>query len=920
MELKESLLMFKSNFEMRGNLNQKEPLLVKKWQDDDIYNKMNAERTLGEYALHDGPPYANGAMHCGHMLNRVLKDFVVRFKNMQGYKTPFVFGWDTHGLPIENQVTKSGVNRKTTPLPEFREKCKEYALKQVENQKQGILRLGVLGDYKHPYLTLNKEFEADEIHCFAKMALKGLIYKGLKPVYWSPSSESALAEAEIEYHDVKAYTIYVAFNVKDGKGIVPNDAKFIIWTTTPWTLPANLAICAHPNFEYGLFETNLGKFVFLISLKDKISEKLGFTSCKLLKEFKGKKLEGIICKHPFYDRDSVLINADYVTDSDGTGLVHIAPGHGEDDYLACLKYGIKPYCPVDSHGKLTEDCGPRLAGLFYEDANKVVLDILRENGSLLKEEDIVHSYPHDWRTHKPVIFRATPQWFCSIDPIREELLKAIDDVHWTPEWGCQRMKNMIKDRNDWCISRQRIWGVPLPIIYCEDETPIIEKEVFDHIEEIFRKEGSNAWYTKTEKELLPEGYKNPHSPNGVFRKEKDIMDVWFDSGSSFDGVLIERGTKYPCDLYLEGSDQYRGWFNSSLIISVACNGVAPYKNVVSHGYVLDEHWEKMSKSAGNGIDPIKIANVFGADILRLWVATTDYQQDVRISENLVKQNVEGYRKIRNTFKFMLSNLINDKNNETFTENEKVPYENLSLVDKYIIQRLHEVTNNFIDNFEKFSFNGAMNVLFKFISDDLSSFYLDITKDSLYCDSKLDLRRKQIQTVFAECVSILMRLLNPVLPFTMDEVNKNFCLKTKDNVQLYDYPSKYTDIDLNLIKESQNNVLSLRNDVLKAIEEKRNANIIHSSQEALVKIKLTNKDLSEYFKNINTKVLDEIFIVSNVEFVNDLTNAYSGKNAEISVLHHPGVKCDRCWNYFDENDIHEVEGVHLCSRCQKVLKK
>ena len=484
MELKESLLMFKSNFEMRGNLNQKEPLLVKKWQDDDIYNKMNAERTLGEYALHDGPPYANGAMHCGHMLNRVLKDFVVRFKNMQGYKTPFVFGWDTHGLPIENQVTKSGVNRKTTPLPEFREKCKEYALKQVENQKQGILRLGVLGDYKHPYLTLNKEFEADEIHCFAKMALKGLIYKGLKPVYWSPSSESALAEAEIEYHDVKAYTIYVAFNVKDGKGIVPNDAKFIIWTTTPWTLPANLAICAHPNFEYGLFETNLGKFVFLISLKDKISEKLGFTSCKLLKEFKGKKLEGIICKHPFYDRDSVLINADYVTDSDGTGLVHIAPGHGEDDYLACLKYGIKPYCPVDSHGKLTEDCGPRLAGLFYEDANKVVLDILRENGSLLKEEDIVHSYPHDWRTHKPVIFRATPQWFCSIDPIREELLKAIDDVHWTPEWGCQRMKNMIKDRNDWCISRQRIWGVPLPIIYCEDETPIIEKEVFDHIEEI----------------------------------------------------------------------------------------------------------------------------------------------------------------------------------------------------------------------------------------------------------------------------------------------------------------------------------------------------------------------------------------------------------------------------------------------------
>lgn len=920
MELKETLLMGKSNFEMRGNLNQKEPILVKKWQDDDIFHKMQEGRELGEYLLHDGPPYANGAMHCGHMLNRVLKDFVVRFKNMQGYKTPFVFGWDTHGLPIENQVTKSGVNRKTTPLPEFREKCKEYALKQVENQKKGILRLGVLGDYNNPYLTLHKEFEADEIHCFATMALKGLIYKGLKPVYWSPSSESALAEAEIEYHDVKAYTIYVAFNVKDGKGLVPNDAKFIIWTTTPWTLPANLAICAHPNFNYGLFETNQGKFIFLISLKDKICENIGFKTCKLLKEFSGKELEGVVCKHPFYDRDSVLINADYVTDSDGTGLVHIAPGHGEDDYLACLKYGIKPYCPVDSHGKMTEDCGPRLAGLFYEDANKVVMDILKENGSLLKENDIVHSYPHDWRTHKPVIFRATPQWFCSIDPIRENLLKAIDSVKWTPEWGCQRMKNMIKDRNDWCISRQRAWGVPLPIIYCEDGTPIIEKEVFDHIEEIIRKEGSNAWYTKTEQELLPKGYKNSHSQNGVFKKEKDIMDVWFDSGSSFDGVLVERGLKYPCDLYLEGSDQYRGWFNSSLIISVACNGVAPYKNVVSHGYVLDEHWEKMSKSAGNGIDPIKIANVFGSDILRLWVATTDYQQDVRISENLVKQNVEGYRKIRNTFKFMLSNLTNGQDNPQFKENDIVPYENLSLVDKYIVQRLHEVTNNFIDNFEKFSFNGAMNVLFKFISDDLSSFYLDITKDSLYCDSKDDLRRKQIQTVFAETVSTLMRLLNPILPFTMDEVNNNFSLKTKENVQLYDYPSKHLDIDTSLIEQFQKNVLTLRSDVLKAIEEKRNLNIIHSSQEATVEIALTNDAFVKYFQNFNINLLKEMFIVSDIRFVKDLKDCYKGQIGDVLVLHHDGVKCDRCWNYFSTNKISEVEGVHLCPRCQQALKK
>ena len=473
---------------------------------------------------------------------------------MCGYKTPFVFGWDTHGLPIENMVTKSGVNRKTTPIFEFREKCKEYALSQVERQKSDIRRLGCLGDYDSPYLTLLPEFEAREIHVFSEMALKGLIYKGLKPVYWSPSSESALAEAEIEYHDVKAYTIYVSFDTVDGKNVVPNDTKFIIWTTTPWTLPANLAICAHPQFIYGLFKTDKGNFVFLSELKDTLIEKLGFTTCELIKEIKGSELEGILVKHPFYDRTSMLILGDYVTAETGTGLVHIAPGHGEDDFNVCLKYGIKPYCPVDEHGKLTSDAGERLAGLFYEDANLEVLKILEENNCLLKEEDIVHSYPHDWRTHKPVIFRATPQWFCSIEPIRDQLIEEIKKVNWTPKWGETRMVNMIKDRADWCISRQRAWGVPIPIIYCEDNTPIIDKDVFDHIEKLIRENGSNIWYKLSEKELLPEGYTNSHSPNGIFRKEKDIMDVWFDSGSSWNGVLNERGLKYPADLYLEGSD------------------------------------------------------------------------------------------------------------------------------------------------------------------------------------------------------------------------------------------------------------------------------------------------------------------------------------------------------------------------------
>lgn len=920
MELKDTLLMGKSGFEMRGNLSQKEPLLIEKWTKDDIYNKMQEKADLGEYVLHDGPPYANGAMHCGHMLNRVLKDFVVRYKNMLGYKTPFIFGWDTHGLPIENQLTKNGVNRKSMSITDFRKLCEEYALKQVENQKTSIRRLGVLGDYDHPYITLQKDFEASEIHCFANMALKGLIYKGLKPVYWSPSSESALAEAEIEYQDIKAYTIYVAFSVKDTQGKIPADAKFIIWTTTPWTLPANLAICTHPKFVYGLFNTDKGKFIFLSELRDKLTEKLGFTKCELIAEYSGKELEGIVCKHPFYDRDSVVINADYVTNVDGTGIVHIAPGHGEDDYNACLKYGIKPYCPVDEHGKLTEDCGPRLTGLFYEDANKVVLDILKENGCLLKEEDIVHSYPHDWRTHKPVIFRATPQWFCSIEPIRKDLIQEIDNVNWTPSWGKVRMENMIKDRNDWCISRQRAWGVPLPIIYCEDGTPIIEKEVFDHIEALVKEYGSNVWYDKTEKDLLPQGYMNDHSPNGIFRKEKDIMDVWFDSGSSFNAVLNGRGLNYPCDLYLEGSDQYRGWFNSSLIISVANFGCAPYKNVVSHGYVLDANWEKMSKSKGNGIDPIKICNVYGADILRLWVSLTDYQQDVRLSEDIVKQSVEVYRKIRNTFKFLLSNLNNGERG-SFNASDIVPFEQLKVTDKYIWYRLDEVINSFNENFEKFDFLSAMTDLMKFMSDDLSSFYLDVTKDSLYCDAKDSLRRKQIQTVLNHCVDVLMKLLNPILPFTMDEVNKNWSLKSEENVQLYRYPAKVNQINHKFISDYQDNFFAVRNEVLKAIEERRNTNDVHSSQEARIDMQYKNIHLKDYMvDNFTEKDLAELFIVSEVH-VNDLQKSgYKGETATIYVGHHKGVKCDRCWNYFDESDIVEVEGNHLCPRCKKIVSK
>jgi len=911
MELKDTLLMMKTDFEMRGNLNKKEPLLVEKWDKDDIYHKMNENRTLGEYMLHDGPPYANGAMHCGHMLNRILKDFVIRYKNMSGYRTDFVFGWDTHGLPIENMVTKSGVNRKTTPIDVFRTKCKDYALSQVERQKADIKRLGCLGDYNRPYLTLLNEFEAQEIAVFKDMALKGLIYKGLKPVYWSPSSESALAEAEIEYFDVKAYTIYVVFDIKDGKGIVANDAKFIIWTTTPWTLPANLAICANPAFTYGLYETDKGKFVFLTELKDQLCEKIGFSTCELLKEYKGVDLEGIIAKHPFYDRDSLVILGDYVTSETGTGLVHIAPGHGADDYNVCLKYGIKPYCPVDEHGKLTSDTGDRLAGLFYEDANLEVIKILNENKSLLKEEDIVHSYPHDWRTHKPVIFRATPQWFCSIDPIRNELIEAIKKVNWTPKWGETRMINMIKDRNDWCISRQRAWGVPIPIIYCEDGTPIIDEKVFNHIEELIRKNGSNIWYQLTEKELLPENYKNEHSPNGIFKKEKDIMDVWFDSGSSWRGVLLERGLKYPADLYLEGSDQYRGWFNSSLILSVATKGVAPYKNVVSHGFVMDEHWEKMSKSKGNGVDPLKIINVYGSDVCRLWAALVDYQQDARISESIIKTISDQYRKIRNTFRFLLGNLSNGSIDDHFKESDKVS--EFELVDKFVLARLEQVKNKVIDCYESFDFINATSEILKFLSDDLSSFYLDIAKDILYCESKESLRRRQVQTVLNECLFTLMCLLNPLIPFTMDEVNQNYPLRYKENVQLYDFPKKSNLFSSDLL-EKYELTKELRNNVLKALEISRGEGLIGSALEAKVTIKYDNNDskVEQLLSEFSKIELERLFIVSKV-------NVEKSDVFNVSVSKSEGIKCDRCWNYKDEDEIDLIEGAHICKRCQKAMK-
>lgn len=911
MDFKSTLLMNKSKFEMRGGLAQKEPLLVQKWQDEQLYQKMNENRLGAEpFILHDGPPYANGDIHCGHVLNRLLKDFVIRHKNMQGYLTPFVLGWDTHGLPIENQVTKSGVNRKTTPIIEFRKKCEEYALLQVNRQKEEMLRLGIVGDVSHLYLTLQKEYEAKQIECFARMALNGLIYKGLKPVYWSPSSESALAEAEIEYHDIKSHSIYVAFDVKDGKGLLSKGDKVVIWTTTPWTLPANLAISAHPDFIYGLYDTNRGKLVFLKEFAQRLQQELDLGEIKLLKEFKGRDLDGVVCQHPFYNRDSLLIVGTHVTNETGTGLVHTAPGHGVEDYNVCLNYHIDPYCPVDEKGFLTKDAGERLSGVFYEDANDIVLQMLEENHTLLKHEVFTHSYPHDWRTNKPLIFRATNQWFCSIEPIRTKLLEQIDKTHWYPVWGKTRMVNMIKDRQDWCISRQRAWGVPIPIIYCEDGTPIIEKKVFDHIIDLIKENGSNVWYEKDAKDLLPEGYTNIHSPNGVFTKENDIMDVWFDSGSSFDGVLIARGQKYPADLYLEGNDQYRGWFNSSLIISTAVFDKAPYKNVVSHGFVVDENWDKMSKSKGNGINPNKIANVYGADILRLWAASVDYQQDVRISEGIINQVSEVYRKLRNTLKFMSWNLVDF--------NPKKLAKNYEKVDLFILARLEEVVKEVNDNFDRYDFASSVSELMTFLSTDLSAFYLDIAKDTLYCDRASSQRRNQIQSVIFQVSETVLRLLNPFLPFTMDEFNRNLPGKRADNVQLLDYPKSTSKYDHRLLEEYAL-FIQLRNDVLKALEVARSNQMIGSSQEAHVIIKINNDDIRQMFDTIKADIRPKLFVVSSIDVVDNLEVGSEYQVSKILVKRHSGHFCSRCWNY-DENAKEVEEGTYLCPRCQEVMEK
>ena len=670
MKVKDTLNLGKTKFPMRGNLPVREVERQNEWEENKVYEqrqKLNEGKP--SFVLHDGPPYANGNIHMGHAMNKISKDFIVRSKSMMGFRAPYVPGWDTHGLPIEQQLKKAGVDRKALSVAEFREMCRQYALEQVDKQRKDFKRLGVAGEWDNPYLTLKPEYEAQQIRVFGKMAEKGLIYKGKKPVFWSWSSESALAEAEVEYHDVTSPSAFYGEQVVDGKGVLDENTYMVVWTTTPWTIPASEGITIDATFDYAVVQhdDDERKYVLAADLVNADAELFGWNDVKIVKTVKGAELENVLCQHPFYpERKLVTMLGDFVTTDAGTGLVHTAPGFGEDDFNIGVKYGLDVYVPVDDKGYMTEDTGEDFAGLFYEDANEVSLKKLEEAGVLLKQMDYEHSYPFDWRTKKPIIFRATPQWFASVDKIRDQILGAINEVQFFPDWGQKRLYNMIRDRGDWVISRQRVWGVPLPIFYGEDGEAIMTKETIEHVAKLVEEHGSNIWFQREVKDLLPEGFTSEHSPNGKFTKETDIMDVWFDSGSSHQGVCAERDyLTYPADLYLEGSDQYRGWFNSSLITSVAYSGHAPYKQILSQGFTLDGKGRKMSKSLGNTIVPSEVIDKMGAEIIRLWVLSVDTSADVRVSMESFQQIAESYRKFVyknchvfiNGFHFIESNSI-----------------------------------------------------------------------------------------------------------------------------------------------------------------------------------------------------------------------------------------------------------------------
>lgn len=919
----------KTSFQMKANLPNKEPKFIKMWQEQEIYFK-GIDKDKPSFILHDGPPYANGEIHIGHALNKILKDIILKYKRLRGYNAPYIPGWDTHGLPIELKVTeKLGSKAKEMTPAEIRELCAEYAKKWVGIQREGFVRLGVLGDWENPYLTLKPEYEAKQLEVFGELYENGYIFKGLKPIYWSPVTETALAEAEIEYKNVSSPSIYVKMKANqdllDRIGMT-EETWVVIWTTTPWTLPANVAISLNPDFEYGVYKTEKGNLILGKDLAEQAFSAMEIENYELIKEFVGRDIERTTYQHPFLDRTGLVILGTHVTADAGTGCVHTAPGHGQDDYVVGTRYGLPVISPINHKGVLTEDAG-QFAGLFYAKANKEICAYLEGTGDLLKLKMIEHSYPHDWRSKTPVIFRATEQWFVNVEgsDIRERALKALDDVTFIPAWGRNRIGSMLETRPDWCISRQRVWGVPIPVFYnVATGKEIFNRDILNRIIEIVKKEGTIAWVKYSAEELIGEELLEKYNLKGVeLRKETNIMDVWFDSGVSHRAVLETRGDLLhrPADLYLEGSDQHRGWFQTSLLTSIGSTHDAPFKNILTHGFVNDGEGKKMSKSVGNTVVPADVIKVYGADILRLWCASVDYREDVKISDNILKQMAEAYRRVRNTARYILGN-SNDFNPNT----DKVPYDQLMEIDKWALHKLEVLKRKVTENYDKYEFYNLFQDIHYFAGVDMSAFYLDIIKDRLYTEGTNSIERRSAQTVMTEILVTLTKMIAPILSFTAEEIWETLpeVLKDKESVLLTDW---YKENDEYLNPEIENKwveIIKVRKEANKSLEKARQGKdrIIGNSLDAKVMLHSTDAEIQKFLVE-NREKLELALIVSEVEIVENIDETFTkGEEATdlyVKVLHAEGEKCERCWKYSKELG-KDPEHPTLCPRCTSVLKK
>ena len=926
MDYSKTLNLPQTEFPMRANLPEREPQMLSYWQDEKIYEKKQAAAAgRPKFVLHDGPPYANGNIHIGTALNKILKDIIVKYKSLQGFDSPYVPGWDTHGMPIEHAAIKIlGLNRHELDPLDLRRECRQYALKCLDMQREDFKRLGVAGDWENPYITLNAPYEGKQIEVFGEMAKKGYIYKGLKSVYWCPSCETALAEAEIEYAEKKSHTIFVKFPLVDAKGFLPagvdpEKAFGVIWTTTPWTIPANVAIAVHPEFEYAWVANGEEVYLMATGLLESVKKATGITELKILNTFKGTDANGMQFRHPFLDRLSPVVLADYVTLEAGTGCVHTAPGHGQDDFETGMKYKLPIINPIDHAGKFTAE-GGKYEGLYVDDANVPIIKDLAAIGALLGKGSIRHQYAHCWRCKNPIIYRSTEQWFASIDGFRAAALKAIEDVTWIPSWGEERIHNMIADRKDWCISRQRTWGVPIPIFYCEEcGKHIINDVTVKAVSELFTIEGSDSWWARSAAEILPNGFACPHCRHDKFRKETDTMDVWFDSGSSHAAVLTQRPElHWPAEMYLEGSDQHRGWFHSSLLTSVATRGRAPYLSVLTHGFVVDGEGRKMSKSVGNTIYPQDVIQKYGADVLRLWVASADYQADIRISNEILKQLSEVYRKIRNTFRYMLGNLY-----DFDPKMDCVAYENLQEIDKWALLRLEQVREKVTKAYDEYQFHSLYHTVHNFCTVDLSSIYFDILKDRLYASTPSSVERRAAQTVLYELLQSLVVFVAPVLTFSSEEVwqymNKRSDMPT--SVQLAAWPSAHPEYLDAALASKWEALLELRGEVTKALEIARRNKEIGNALDADLVIYADGSSY-ELLKAVEAE-LPNYLIVSGVKLVAGVDSAPEGScRAEelpiaVEVIPSTAEKCDRCWIHTELTSVSNDES-GLCARCTGVM--